>query len=157
MRKELIVKIIMIIAILLVIAGIVYTSYGIYKKVTTKIQNPIATIQVKDYGTIKVELYPNQAPNTVTNFIALANKGFYNELTFHRVIPGFMIQGGDKNGDGTGTPTLDDLKGNGDTATYAIKGEMIANNYTKNKIKMELNLLLFFCLDTNSYSNGHES
>ena len=54
MRKELIVKIIMIIAILLVIAGIVYTSYGIYKKVTTKIQNPIATIEVKDYGTIKV-------------------------------------------------------------------------------------------------------
>ena len=47
-----------------------------------------------------------------------------------------MIQGGDKNGDGTGSPTLNDLKGNGDTSTYAIKGEMIANNYTKNKIKM---------------------
>ena len=152
MRKELIVKIIMIIAILLVIAGIVYTSYGIYKKVTTKIQNPIATIEVKDYGTIKVELYPNQAPNTVTNFIALANKGFYNELTFHRVIPGFMIQGGDKNGDGTGTPTLDDLKGNGDTATYAIKGEMIANNYTKNKIKMEKGVIAMARSDYSSIS-----
>lgn len=76
MKKELTIKIIMIIAILLVIAGIGYVSYGIYQKVTTKVQNPIATIEVQDYGTIKVELYPDQAPNTVTNFIALANKRF---------------------------------------------------------------------------------
>jgi len=74
MKKELIIKIIMIIAILLVLAGIVFISYGIYQKATKKIQNPIATIEVKDYGTIKVELYPDQAPNTVTNFIALAKR-----------------------------------------------------------------------------------
>lgn len=154
MKKELMIRIIMIIAILLVIVGIGYVAYGIYQKVTKEIPNPIATIEVQDYGTIKVELYPNQAPNTVTNFIALANKGFYNGLTFHRVIPGFMIQGGDKNGDGTGTPTLNDLKGNGDTKTYAIKGEMIANNYTKNKIKMEKGVIAMARSDYSSISSS---
>ena len=154
MKKELIFKIIMMIAILLVILAIGYVSYGIYQKLTKKIENPIATIEVQDYGTIKVELYPSQAPNTVTNFIALANRGFYNGLTFHRVIPGFMIQGGDKNGDGTGTPTLDDLKGNGSTSTYAIKGEMIANNYTKNKIKMEKGVIAMARSDYSSISSS---
>lgn len=152
MKKGLITKIIMIIAILLVIVGIGYVSYGIYKKITTETKNPIATIEIQDYGTIKVELYPDQAPNTVTNFIALANREFYNGLTFHRVIPGFMIQGGDKNGDGTGTPTLDDLKGNGNTSEYAIKGEMIANNYTKNKIKMEKGVIAMARSDYSSIS-----
>ena len=74
MKKELIIKIIMIIAILLVVIGIGYVSYGIYQKVTKNIPNPVATIEVQDYGTIKVELYPDKAPNTVANFIALANK-----------------------------------------------------------------------------------
>ncbi len=137
MKKNLAIKIIMIIAIILVIVGICYVSYGIIQKLIKKYPNPIATIEVEGYGTIKVELYPDQAPNTVANFIALANRGFYNGLTFHRTIPGFMIQGGDKNGDGTGSPTLDDLLGNGDTSEYSIEGEMIANNYTKNKIKMK--------------------
>ena len=136
MKKNLLEKILCIIAIIVLIAIIAWVGYGIYKKNTKKVQNPIATIEVQDYGTIKVELYPDQAPNTVTNFIALANRGYYNGLNFHRVISGFMIQGGDKNGDGTGTPTIDDLKGNGDTTKYAIKGEMIANNFTKNKIKL---------------------
>lgn len=62
----------------------------------------IATINVKDYGTIKVRLYEGIAPQTVENFVKLANEGFYNGLTFHRIIDGFMIQGGDPNGDGTG-------------------------------------------------------
>ena len=153
MKKDLITKIIFIIAIILLIVGIGYVSYGIIQKLTKKVQNPIATIEVQDYGTIKVELYPDQAPNTVTNFIALANRGFYNGLTFHRVIPGFMIQGGDKNGDGTGTPTLDDLKGNGDTSTYAIKGEMIANNYTSNKIKLEKGVIAMARSDYSSISS----
>lgn len=154
MKKDLIIKIIYIIAIILLIAGIVYVSYGIFQKLTKKVQNPIATIEVQDYGTIKVELYPDQAPNTVTNFIALANRGFYNGLTFHRVIPDFMIQGGDKNGDGTGTPTIDDLKGNGDTSTYAIKGEMIANNYTENKIKLEEGVIAMARSDYSSISSS---
>lgn len=154
MKKELIMKIIAIIAILFVIAGIGFVSYGIYQKVTRKVQNPIATIEVQDYGKIIVELYPDQAPNTVTNFIALANRGFYNGLTFHRVIPGFMIQGGDKNGDGTGTPTLDDLKDNGDTKKYAIKGEMIANHYNNNKIKMEKGVIAMARSDYSSISSS---
>lgn len=154
MKKDLITKIIYIIAIILLIAGIGYVSYGIVKKLATEVQNPIATIEVQDYGTIKIELYPDQAPNTVANFITLANRGFYNGLTFHRVIPGFMIQGGDKNGDGTGTPTLDDLKGNGDTSTYAIKGEMIANNYTTNKIKLERGVIAMARSDYSSISSS---
>lgn len=154
MKKELIIKIIMIIAIILVILGIGFVAYGIYQKLTEKPQNPIATIEVQDYGIIKVELYPEYAPNTVKNFITLANRGFYNGLTFHRVIPGFMIQGGDKTGNGTGTPTLDDLKGNGDDKTYAIKGEMIANNYTNNKIKMEKGVIAMARSDYSGISSS---
>ncbi len=82
---------------------------------------PVATIIIKDYGTIEAELYPHIAPNTVNNFIFLANSGFYDGLTFHRVIKDFMIQGGDPNGDGTGGPG------------YSIKGE-----FTKNKFKNDL-------------------
>ena len=64
-------------------------------------QNPIVTIQTNQ-GTIQVELYPDVAPNTVNNFISLVQKGFYNGTIFHRVIPGFMIQGGDPEGTGMG-------------------------------------------------------
>ena len=85
--------------------------------------NPIATIKVKDYGTITVELYYDKAPNTVKNFISLANKGFYDGLTFHRVIEGFMIQGGCPNGTGTGGPG------------YSIKGEFANNGFATNDIK----------------------
>ncbi|WP_207659214.1 peptidylprolyl isomerase [Anaerobacterium chartisolvens] len=69
---------------------------------------------------IKVELYPDIAPNTVNNFISLIKEGFYDGLIFHRVIPGFMIQGGDPNGSGTGGPG------------YSIKGEFSANNFENN-------------------------
>ena len=82
--------------------------------------NPTASIVVKDYGTIELELYPEIAPNTVNNFISLVNKGFYNGLTFHRVIKDFMIQGGDPNGDGTGGPG------------YCIKGEFSSNGFENN-------------------------
>ena len=83
---------------------------------------PIATIVVKNYGTIEAELYPHIASNTVNNFIYLANSGFYDGLTFHRVIKDFMIQGGDPNGNGTGGPG------------YSIKGEFSNNNF-KNNLK----------------------
>ncbi|HZH59703.1 MAG TPA: peptidylprolyl isomerase, partial [Metabacillus sp.] len=63
-------------------------------------ENPIATITMENNDVIKVELYPNIAPNTVNNFISLANSGFYDGLIFHRVIPGFMVQGGDPEGTG---------------------------------------------------------
>ena len=64
--------------------------------------NPIVTITMEDGRIMRGELYPEKAPNTVNNFISLANKGFYDGLTFHRVIPGFMIQGGCPNGNGMG-------------------------------------------------------
>lgn len=84
---------------------------------------PLVTIKVKDFGTIKAELYPDKAPNTVNNFISLANSGFYDGLIFHRVIEGFMNQGGDPNGVGTGGPG------------YSIKGEFSNNGYTNNDLK----------------------
>lgn len=84
--------------------------------------NPIATIEVEGMGTIQAELYPSIAPNTVNNFIHLANNGFYDGLTFHRVIKGFMIQGGDPNGTGTGGPG------------YAIAGEFKNNAYEGNNL-----------------------
>ena len=77
--------------------------------------HPIATITMKDGGVIQLELYPEVAPESVKNFISLANSGFYDGLIFHRVILGFMIQGGDPLGKGTGGPG------------YAIKGEFAAN------------------------------
>ncbi len=92
--------------------------------------NPVATITVKDYGVMKVELYSDKAPNTVLNFISLANKGFYDGLTFHRVYKGFMIQGGCPEGNGTGDPG------------YSIKGEFSGNGvendlaHTKGVISM---------------------
>ena len=67
-------------------------------------QNPIVTIELENKELIKVELYPEIAPNTVNNFISLVNKGYYNGLIFHRVICGFMIQGGCPSGTGTGGP-----------------------------------------------------
>lgn len=85
-------------------------------------QNPIATINMYDGKVMKLELYPEIAPNTVNNFIALANSGFYNGVIFHRVIEGFMIQGGDPTGTGRGGPG------------YSIKGEFEANDF-KNSLK----------------------
>ena len=81
----------------------------------------IAKIEVENYGTITVELYPDIAPITVKNFVNLAKKGFYNGLTFHRIMDGFMIQGGDPLGNGTGGNT--DRQGN----RLTIKGEFTAN------------------------------
>ena len=85
-------------------------------------QNPIVTIEMENGGIIKAELYPEIAPNSVNNFISQINKGFYNGLIFHRVIPGFMIQGGCPNGTGTGGPG------------YQIKGEFAANGFTTNDV-----------------------
>lgn len=154
MKKNLTKKIILIALIVLTILAIGFVGYGIIKKLTNKIQNPIVTMEIEDYGTIKIELYPDKAPNTVTNFICLANNGFYNGLTFHRTIPDFMIQGGDKQGTGTGTPSIDDLKKNGDESAYAIKGEMIANGYTQNTLKLERGVIAMARSDYSSISSS---
>ncbi len=87
--------------------------------------DPVATIKLKNGKKIIVELYPDKAPNTVANFIELANSGFYDKLSFHRVISGFMIQGGDPLGNGTGGPG------------YSIKGEFSENGFAQNDLKHE--------------------
>ena len=91
--------------------------------------NPIVTFEMENGNTFKAELYPDKAPNTVNNFLSLVNKGFYNGLIFHRVIAGFMIQGGDPNGVGTGGPG------------YHIKGEFAMNGFTANDISHERGVL----------------
>lgn len=84
--------------------------------------NPIVTFEMENGKTFKAELYPDKAPNTVNNFLSLVNKGFYDGIIFHRIIAGFMIQGGDPKGLGTGGPG------------YHIKGEFSSNGFAKNDI-----------------------
>ena len=90
--------------------------------------NPIVTITMNNGDVIKAELYPEIAPNTVNNFISLINKGYYDGLIFHRVIKGFMIQGGCPDGTGTGGPG------------YSIKGEFSQNGF-KNDLKHDAGVL----------------
>lgn len=85
-------------------------------------ENPIVTMEIENYGTIKIELYPKYAPNTVANFVNLIESGFYDNNNFHRLKPGFVLQGGDPDGIGTGGPG------------YTIKGEFKLNNYSKNTL-----------------------
>ena len=85
--------------------------------------NPIVTFKMKNGKTFTAELFPDKAPNTVNNFISLIQSGFYNGLCFHRIIEGFMIQGGDPAGNGTGGPG------------YSIKGEFKLNGFSQNNIK----------------------
>lgn len=92
-------------------------------------RKPIVTIELENGQTMRGELYPEKAPNTVNNFIALANSGYYDGLTFHRVIPGFMIQGGCPEGTGMGGPG------------YSIRGEFSGNGFEKNDIKHTLGVL----------------
>ena len=156
-------KIILIIIIIAAIVGIGFLGYGYYQKLTRTVQNPVATIEVENFGTIKVELYPDIAPNTVANFITLANRGYYDGKTFHRTVPDFMIQGGSKDGDGKGAPTISDIKDEGSTTeTYAIKGEFIANDYSKNTLKMKKGVIAMARADYSNVSssltkNGYNS
>lgn len=79
--------------------------------------NPVVAMEIENYGAIVIELYPEIAPNTVNNFISLVQKGFYDNNTFHRLVPGFVLQGGDPDGQGSGGPG------------YHIKGEFAANGF----------------------------
>ena len=89
----------------------------------SEMKNPLVTITMEDGRVMTAELYPDKAPNTVRNFISLANGGFYDGLIFHRCIPGFMIQGGCPNGNGTGGPG------------YEIEGEFSGNGFAANDMK----------------------
>ena len=82
--------------------------------------NPLVALDIKNYGAIIIELYPDVSPNTVNNFIYLVRQGFYDNNNFHRLVKGFVLQGGDPNGDGTGGPG------------YHIQGEFTSNNFTNN-------------------------
>lgn len=105
--------------IIIIILSILFLS-GCGKE---EYQNPIVTMNIKDYGTIKIELYPKYAPNTVANFVNLVEDKFYDNNSFHRLVPGFVLQGGDPQGNGLGGPG------------YTIKGEFSENGYTKNTLK----------------------
>lgn len=141
-----------VLAIILVLGAIAYVVNTIIEKQNFTAQNPIATMEIENYGTVKIELYPDYAPETVSNFIKLANNGFYDGLTFHRTIPNFMIQGGDPNGDGTGNATLKDLGLDSDE-DYTIKGEFIANGYNDNTLKHERGVISMARGDYSSYSS----
>ena len=136
----------------MLLAIIVILCLGYAKKATTKVKNPIVTMEVENYGTIKIELYPDKAPNTVRNFVKLANNGFYNGLKFHRIIKDFMIQGGDSNGDGSGNAKLKDLYGNDNEDAYSIKGEFNANGFVKNDLNLTQGTIAMARADYTAYS-----
>ena len=168
-NKNITIVIIMIIVLLLV--GVIVIKEKEHKKVDTKedllkisynvdgnetklnydTENPVVALYVKDYGSIVIELYPEYAENTVNNFISLVKNGFYDNNTFHRLVPKFVLQGGDPNGDGTGNATLGDLKSDeeknaegeenktdtetSDSDEYSIEGEFVLNGFSQNSLK----------------------
>lgn len=113
----------LIIAILLIIILLGYVITSNIVNATRKIENPIVTMEVENFGEVKIELYPDMAPNTVANFINLIEAGYYDGLTFHRAVDGFMIQGGDKEGTGSGK------------TDETIEGEFLNNGYEKNTLR----------------------
>ncbi len=145
--------IILVIAILIVILGVL--SYGYYIKINNVVKNPIATIEIEGYGKIIVELYPGMAPNTVNNFIALANSGFYDGVIFHRTIPEYMIQAGLKKDDTEYSPKLSNLQSNVDQdSDYNIKGEFLANGYSINTLRHEEGVISMARADYTQYSSN---
>ena len=137
MKKTIIIIVCIILAIAIILLG-----YGYARKMTEEVKNPIVTMEIADYGTIKVELYPDVAPNTVTNFVNLVQDGYYDGLDFHRTIPGFMIQGGQN----TGADALD----------YCIPGEFVANGYKQNTLKHEKGVISMARADYSSMGLAEE-
>lgn len=128
----------LIITIILMVILIGYAVASNFVTVTRTVQNPIVTMEVENFGTIKIELYPDMAPNTVANFISLINEGYYDGLTFHRAVEGFMIQGGDKEGTGSGE------------VEQTIKGEFIENGYERNTLRHDRGVI---SMARSDYSN----
>ena len=135
-------------------------NYDLSEKETSseqyKTENPVVALYIEKYGSIVMELYPDVAPNTVNNFIYLVKEGFYDNNTIHRLVPGFVIQGGDPTGTGTGSPG------------YQIKGEF-SNNGFENNLKHTKGIVsmargaysndsagsqFFIVLDTAEYLDG---
>ena len=100
--------------------GINYEVDGNEVSLKYDTENPVVAMYVLNYGSIVIELYPDIAPNTVNNFISLVKSGFYDNNSFHRLVPGFVLQGGDPDGTGSGGPN------------YTIKGEFLDNGFENN-------------------------
>ena len=150
MKKRIMAIVAVIIVVVLLIGAVVY---GVIGKFTNKINHPIATMTIEGYSEpIVIELYPEYAPNTVKNFITLSENGFYNGLKFHR-IEDYVIQGGDPNGDGTGSAKISDLKDDGEDKEYTIKGEFISNG-VNNKLKMQEGVIAMARSDYTQYSSA---
>lgn len=166
-KTKIVCTIIALLAVIVLIGGVVY---GYYRKTREKIVNPIVTIEVEKYGTIKIELYPEIAPNTVANFVTLANNGFYDGTIFHRVVKDFMVQGGGftaqevtdaetgktKKESITKTATLGDLGVEGEKAEeqYCIKGEMSRNGNEANTLRHEEGVISMARADYTVYSSS---
>jgi len=108
---------------------LVLTITGCGTKNNEKYDNPIVSMEIENYGTIEIELYPEYAPNTVANFVNLIESGFYDGNNFHRLASGFVLQGGDPNGNGTGGPG------------YSIAGEFSKNGYTQNTLSHDVGVI----------------
>lgn len=113
-----------IVVLLTAAALVAVPASHVYAAEEAEVRNPLVTMDLGEIGVIKVELFPDVAPNTVNNFISLVQAGFYDGVIFHRVIPGFMIQGGDPTGTGMGGPG------------YSIRGEFSQNGF-ENSLKHE--------------------
>lgn len=135
--------------------GIDYNVEGNETSLKYETTNPVVALNIEKYGSIVMELYPDIAPNTVNNFISLVKSGFYDNNSFHRLVPGFVLQGGDPDGNGSGGPG------------YTIKGEFTSNGF-ENNLKHEKWVIsmarsqdndsagsqFFICLDAASNLDG---
>lgn len=133
-------KIIYSIIIVVLLGVIGFLGYGYVNGIFGKKPNPVVTMEIADYGTMKIELYPEYAPNTVANFVKLINEGYYDGLEFHRTIPGFMIQGGEKTGDGA--------------VDYCIPGEFLANGFKQNTLRHSEGVISMARADYSSVSSS---
>ena len=128
------------IALAIVVILILVLGYGYYKNMTFKLERPAVTMEIENYGTIKMELYPEMAPDTVKNFIKLINDGYYNGLDFHRIDREYkLIQGGDK--------ALEEGE-----EDYSVKGEFSKNDFKENTLKFERGTLGLARQDFTAYA-----
>ena len=145
-----------IIFILAILVGICYVTGTIINKLNYKTQNPVATIEIENYGIVKFEMYPEYAPNTVCNFIALANRGFYDNTTINRVVKDFVVQLGYKSKDNQSTKVkLSDLYDGGPDEEYTIKGEFVLNGFNQNTLKHTKGIVSMARADFSSYGQSY--
>lgn len=152
-------KILLILIVLVLICAIGWVSVNFVLSKTDKKSNPVVTMEVEGYGTIKIELYPDMAPNTVKNFVKLAQRGFYNEKTFTDIEDG-LIRGGlteTENSDGTTklegpkTSNLHDLADGEKDTEYSIKGEFIENGFNTNTLSHQKGTISMYRKTYNDY------